>query len=79
MTAGKAPPAARVALPSAGGGGAALDGRFLAHNRPSPTPPLTLPPPSNRFRPTLAGEAGFYSGAEGATAPETLRQKDRAG
>jgi hypothetical protein len=27
----------------------------------------------------LAGETGLDSGAEGATAPETLRQKDRAG
>jgi hypothetical protein len=33
--------------------------------------------PMQQVRGTLAGETGFDSGAEGATAPETLRQKDR--
>ena len=37
--------------------------------------PLALHHPKD----ALAGETGFDSGAEGATAPETLRQKDRAG
>jgi hypothetical protein len=44
-----------------------------------PRPPLTPPAPPTQTTPTLAGEAGFALGAEGATAPETLRQKDRAG
>jgi hypothetical protein len=39
------------------------------------------PWPLDHFPPALAGEAGASPGpgAEGATAPETLRQKDRAG
>jgi len=44
-----------------------------------PIPALTPSRPSTTFPSTLAGEAGFVSGAEGATAPETLRQKDREG
>jgi hypothetical protein len=29
------------------------------------------------YRTATSGETGFAAGAEGATAPETLRQKDR--
>jgi hypothetical protein len=29
------------------------------------------------FNTAMSGETGFDAGAEGATAPETLRQKDR--
>jgi hypothetical protein len=29
------------------------------------------------FKTTTSGETGLIAGAEGATAPETLRQKDR--
>ena len=30
------------------------------------------------FKTATSGETGLIAGAEGATAPETLRQKDRA-
>jgi len=33
--------------------------------------------PSYLFKTAMSGETGFDAGAEGATAPETLRQKDR--
>jgi hypothetical protein len=33
--------------------------------------------PSYLFKTATSGETGFTAGAEGATAPETLRQKDR--
>ncbi len=33
--------------------------------------------PSYLFKTAMSGETGFHAGAEGATAPETLRQKDR--
>jgi hypothetical protein len=33
--------------------------------------------PSYLFKTATSGETGFGAGAEGATAPETLRQKDR--
>jgi hypothetical protein len=33
--------------------------------------------PSYLFKAATSGETGFHAGAEGATAPETLRQKDR--
>jgi hypothetical protein len=32
---------------------------------------------SHLFKTATSGETGFNAGAEGATAPETLRQKDR--
>jgi len=41
----------------------------LAHNGSTIMPIQTNP----------AGETGLEAGAEGATAPETLRQKDRRG
>jgi hypothetical protein len=33
--------------------------------------------PSYLFKTVTSGEIGFIAGAEGATAPETLRQRDR--
>ena len=33
--------------------------------------------PSYLFKTATSGETGLSAGAEGATAPETLRQKDR--
>jgi len=34
---------------------------------------------SHLFKTATSGETGLNAGAEGATAPETLRQKDRRG
>jgi aminomethyltransferase len=47
--------------------------------RPAAAAPLDSKAAISRFRPTLAGDIGIlHPEAEGATAPETLRQKDRA-
>src|ERR1044072_3671987 len=60
-----------------------LDRRAAGRWRSSPDPSLTSPCaalPSRRFKRTLRERpASREAGAEGATAPETLRQTDRRG
>ena len=54
-------------------------GCWFSSSESTNIPPLDSPPPIDHLRTALAGETEDRLGAEGATAPETLRQKDRDG